>query len=80
MDNDNKNALHYASASQQNNQDIIKILTERGVDVNAQNINGATALQLACLSGVYENVKTLLDVGASIDIANSDKNNALHYA
>ncbi|XP_063913028.1 uncharacterized protein LOC135129711 [Zophobas morio] len=73
-------ALQCAVELQKVNLDIIKLLTEKGVDVNAQNKFGMTALQLACQQGVYENAKMLLDFGASINIADKDNKNLLHYA
>ncbi|XP_063901840.1 uncharacterized protein LOC135121443 [Zophobas morio] len=80
VDKNNKNALHCASESPKDNRNIIKLLIEQGMDVNAQNGNGTTALQRACLHGVDENLEMLLDFGASINIADKNNKNALHYA
>ncbi|XP_063923969.1 uncharacterized protein LOC135138056 isoform X2 [Zophobas morio] len=80
MDKDQNNALHYASESMNNNVHVMKLLIEKGIHVNDQNKYGTTALQIACLEGVYENAKILLDCGASINIANNANNNALHFA
>ncbi|KAJ3642022.1 hypothetical protein Zmor_028486 [Zophobas morio] len=80
VDKDKMNALYYASDSSKDNRDVMKLLIEKGIDLNAQNRNGTTALQLACLRGVYENAEMLLNSGASINIVNKDERNALHYA
>ncbi|XP_063923686.1 uncharacterized protein LOC135137861 [Zophobas morio] len=79
-DNDNRNPLHYASSSKQVNRNIIKLLIDKGIDVNARSTNGVTALQIACLEGVHENAKLLLDCGASVNLTDHDDRNSLHYA
>ena len=78
---DNNHVLHYASRSRKNNRDLIELLlTQENIDVNVQNKHGITPLQFACLEGVYENVKVLLDSGASTDIMDKNDKNAFHYA
>ncbi|XP_063920967.1 ankyrin repeat domain-containing protein 1-like [Zophobas morio] len=80
VDKDKMNALHYASKSREDNREVIKLLIEKGIDLNTQNGNGTTALQLACLRGVYENTEMLLHFGASINIRDKKSDNPLHYA
>ncbi|XP_063912691.1 ankyrin-3-like [Zophobas morio] len=80
MDEENNNALHYASNSEYENQHIINLLIQKGVDVNAQNKYGTTALQLACKNGVYGNTEILLEYDASIKITDENNQSALHYA
>ena len=79
-DNDNENALHYASDSWEDNRHVIRLLIEKGIDVNAQNGNGTTALQLACQERDYEIVEMLLNAGASINMTDKNYKNALHCA
>ncbi|KAJ3641463.1 hypothetical protein Zmor_027970 [Zophobas morio] len=80
LDKENKNVLHHVIDSQEDNGDVVKLLIEKGIDVNAQDRNGTTALQLACRNGNYENTEMLLNFGASINTADNNNNNALHYA
>ncbi|KAJ3641462.1 hypothetical protein Zmor_027969 [Zophobas morio] len=80
LDIDNMNMLHYVSKLQKRNPDILKLFVEIGIEVNAQDKNGVTPLQLACGHGIYENAKMLLECSASINIVDKDNNNSLHYA
>ena len=80
MDEEHNSALHYASDSEEDNQLIMNLLINYGVDVNAQNKYGTTALQLACKNGVYGNIKILLEHYASIKIMDKNNQSALHYA
>ena len=58
----------------------LKELIEDGIDVNAKNENGNTALHLAAEWGVDYWVAVLLQHGADIDAINQDGNTALHLA
>lgn len=53
---------------------------ERGVDVNATDEEGRTALQLAAFDGHHEVVKLLLDRGANADHADVKGRTALMFA
>lgn len=48
--------------------DIIKILLEKGANVNFQRYDGATPLYIAVIGGYFETVKLLLENGADVDI------------
>ncbi|KAJ3653049.1 hypothetical protein Zmor_018967 [Zophobas morio] len=83
VDADGNNPLHYVSwnrDSWDSNQDKIKLLINKGINLNAPTKNGSTALQFACEYGDYEITKMLLENHASTNILDKDNNNALHYA
>ncbi len=48
--------------------DLVKLLINFGLNVNAQNNEGATALHFACKNNNYEVVKLLIDNGANVNI------------
>ena len=64
------------------NSDIAEVnrLLDDGVDVNAFDENGNTALHLATLNGNIEIVKALLLSGANLNAANNDGNTVLDLA
>ena len=47
--------------------DVMRILIDKGADVNAKNKNGATALILAADKGNAEIVSFLIDKGADVN-------------
>ena len=60
--------------------DIAVTLIEAGVDVNAQNVDGNTALLRAACEGRAELASVLLRVGAKPDLQNADGYSALVLA
>lgn len=60
--------LHEAAAL--NRAEIMKLLIERGADVDARDENGATPLHLAATRRSIDAIDILLDAGASIDPTN----------
>ena len=59
----------------------VKSQLARGIDdINAKNVNGATALMYAALAGRSDNVKVLLEAGARIDDQDDKGNTALSFA
>ena len=48
--------------------DIIKILLEKGANVNSKLNDGATPLYIAVIGGYFETVKLLLENGANVDL------------
>jgi hypothetical protein len=67
-------------ASYRGRHEVVKLLLDRGADVNARDNWGWTALTLACLTGYNEVVKDLLDKGADVNSANNDGKTALMIA
>ena len=65
------------SASQHNDEDIVRLLIPATTDINAKDKNGNTALTY-----VYnaESAKLLINAGANVNIANNEGNTALNEA
>ena len=64
--------------------EIVKLLIEKGADIEARNKRGNTPLiQAACFideSYSYELMKILIEMGANIEAENNAKNSALYMA
>ncbi|KAH9057186.1 ankyrin repeat-containing domain protein [Lactarius vividus] len=60
------------------NFDVAKLLVERGADVNTQNKRRATLLHIAASKLNLESVRVLLDLGASVDMKDSQGQTPLH--
>jgi ankyrin repeat protein len=71
-------SLHIAAAS--NQLDVAQELVRRGVEINVQNIWGATPLHLAVSNDNYEMTRLLLLHGAKATIANEKGETALDLA
>lgn len=83
------NAIFYAVDSAENREDnpealkaCVSLLQEHNASINAQSTKGATALMKAVewYQDRHGVVRTLLDLGASIDIADEEGNTALTLA
>ncbi len=61
-----RNALMYASASENGNLEIVKLLLDNGAAVNDVDLTGMTALMLAAERGHLQIVILLLNSGANI--------------
>ena len=59
------------SASRNGNLEAVRLLLKRGVDVNATNILGFSALEVASSNGHLKVVRLLLDAGAEINAKSS---------
>ena len=63
------------------NVDLLKLLVIFGdVNIDASNVDGFTALQLACMLGHVASVRYLLEEGADIGQQNEDGYSAFHHA
>ncbi|KAJ3658220.1 hypothetical protein Zmor_009973 [Zophobas morio] len=80
LDKDDNSALHYASTSSTKNTEVLKLLLDKGSNVNTPNSTGLTPLHYACLGGNVDNVKLLLENNAMINFVDEDRNNPLHVA
>lgn len=58
----------------------VKLLIEKGADINARNKKGYTPLHCAVFARSLENVKVLIRGEAEINARNGKRNTALHYA
>lgn len=55
---------------------IAKLLISRGSPLDTQNVNGETALHIAAKRGYPDMVQSLLNAGASVNVADEDGNRA----
>lgn len=69
MDTNNyrgRTAMHYAAQS--NSPGIIRMLAERGADINAQDKNGFTPIMYAIMHHANDACKCLIESGADLSI------------
>ncbi|KAF8239490.1 hypothetical protein L208DRAFT_1237287, partial [Tricholoma matsutake] len=62
------------------NQEIVKLLIEKGANVNAQGGFFGNALQAAAYNGNQEIVKLLIEEGANVNAQGGEYGNALQAA
>jgi cytohesin len=70
--------LMYAAST--GNTDVVKLLIDKGADINARNNGDWTALMLAAQTGALDTVRLLLEKGADANAANEDGYTALMCA
>jgi len=68
------------NAAKEGNKEAIKLLISVGVNLNAKNKNGETALMKASVNGNEDIVKLLIKIGADINAKNKYGSTALMYA
>src|SRR5690625_2674125 len=73
-------AQHLRDASLQGQTDRVGQMIKQGVDLNASDEGGRTALMLASFNGHTKTVRLLLDEGARIDDRNAEGRTALIFA
>lgn len=78
VDIDNRTPLSWAA--KRGHKGIVKLLLEKGADVNAANRNRRTPLHHASTNGYVDVVKLLLEKGADVNAAQSDGRTPLHHA
>jgi ankyrin repeat protein len=59
---------------------MIRVLIQRGADLNAEGEIGAAPLHAAILIGSTEAARALLEAGARVDATNRSGHTPLHYA
>jgi ankyrin repeat protein len=67
-------------AAQNGRSEIVRLLVERGANLDHQSNNGATPLCMASQQGHLETARLLLDNGAIIDRQNHEGGTPLDYA
>jgi ankyrin repeat protein len=77
-----QNALHLALANfkVRVNMELVKLLIDKGIDVEARNHYGATSLFVCCTKGHYDALVILLENGASVNAKNYGNRSPLHTA
>jgi hypothetical protein len=78
MDNTKTTLLMHASAL--GYIDIIKVLVEKGANLNLQNAHGYTALIRACINNYPEVIIYLIEKGANVNICDKDGDSPLILA
>jgi ankyrin repeat protein len=68
------------TASRRGHWQVVKMLLDKGADVNAQGGQNNNALQAASVGGHEQVVKILLDKGADVNAQGGDSSNALQAA
>jgi ankyrin repeat protein len=77
-----QNALHLALANFKLpvNMELVKLLIDKGIDMEARNLYGATSLFVCCTNGHYDALVILLENGASVNAKNYGNRSPLHTA
>jgi rhodanese-related sulfurtransferase len=78
LNDDENNALWFSCVSE--DPVIIQSLIDHGININHQNVNGATALIYAASAGKYNVVRLLVSAGAELAKSTLDGFNALDSA
>ena len=71
-------SLHYATSS--GSVDVVKLLLDKGADINALDNKGTTPLMLAVKNNSLPIAKLLLERGADVNLRDKHKKNAMSYA
>ena len=71
-------SLHYASSS--GSVDVVKLLLDKGADINALDNKGTTSLMLAVKNNSLPIAELLLERGADVNLRDKHKKNAMSYA
>ena len=67
-------------ASEEGDPKVVKLLLDKGANINAQQNDGHTALMAAIRAGHIESVKLLLSRGADVNAEAQDSVTALKWA
>ncbi|XP_065343666.1 uncharacterized protein LOC135941846 [Cloeon dipterum] len=78
---DKNTSLHIAIGIYDYSIEVIRwLLDEAQVDVNAKNLNGETALMIACSKNRFEVIQILVEKKADVSIQDNKGRTALHHA
>jgi Arf-GAP/coiled-coil/ANK repeat/PH domain-containing protein len=75
-----QNALHIALQNSKVNTRIVKLLIDKGIDVNGRDCRGRTPLHHCCIKGHYDALVILLECGTNINAKYSKNGSALYDA
>jgi len=78
--NGHLNFIPLIFASQIEDSIILKLLIDANANINIQNKDGMTPLIVACIKGVFENIKCLIDAGADLNLKDTRHNTVFDYA
>jgi hypothetical protein len=70
--------LHYAAAG--GKDDIVRLLLDKGAEIDARSPNHTTPLMIAAYEGHYSTAKLLLDRGADVTLTNVSGLTTIDYA
>ena len=70
--------IHYAATGPE--PQLVRLLLDRGADIDAASPNGTTPLMMAAMYGTPEAVKLLIDEGADVQLKNVQGLTALQFA
>ena len=73
-------AVNYTLAAYNDQRDVVDFLLANGVDLNAQDAAGNTALMGVSFKGYKEIAKKLIDAGADVNLRNANGAPALTFA
>ena len=71
---------HHTTDGPSSGKETLQSLIDRGVDVNATNKHGETALMIACHKGNVEVINVLLNAGANSNITDDSGETCIHHA
>lgn len=77
-DEDGNTTLHFAAVF--SSAKIVKLLIEKGADVNIKNNKGETPLHKASYRGKRKSVKEIIKAGADVNARDNNKSAPLHHA
>ncbi|MGL4388446.1 MAG: ankyrin repeat domain-containing protein, partial [Brevinema sp.] len=74
----NYSPVHWAAA--QGYSEMLKVLVEKGYDINGQDSSGFSPLHYAAASGKFDSVELLVSKGADLYLVNKDNLTAMSLA